>query len=415
MNIAELMTLAEASGFSGGSANFVDEYPELGLTECVNALPMFILESQIEGFEATRRHNDAMVECAISQMRNGVMDESAITELNEKGLDNVKAAVKNFFARIKKFIDSIIAKLKVMIDKLRLSGKQLWQKYGNDPDLKNTEKLKGLTFDGYRFPDDPFPYAAKFDDADGPRRLLKEAYGTDAINPSSADLQKAFKDAQVYQEEIKSTTITKNASGTDTREKVEQEEKRYKKGSDEHLAAIDKIIEKLGEQTSAERTTKMVAALTGMDGLDNDWREGVRKKLWGEKFTFTYGKDGFDVSTVGTILSNPADLDKIRQQYENVRKGVESYEKELNSNIEKVKGTDAVSGKITSYMSKYLEATKDAYAAINGVKAIHTDYARKRNEQAKKMFGMMLSAAKRGEKKSDNNDVEIDDELLFEI
>ena len=39
MNIADLMLLSEASGFSGGSADFVDEYPELSLDECMASLP----------------------------------------------------------------------------------------------------------------------------------------------------------------------------------------------------------------------------------------------------------------------------------------------------------------------------------------------------------------------------------------
>ena len=65
MNLTKLMSLAEASGFAGGSAGYVDEYPSMSLSECTAALPMFIMESQANGFDETRRHNDLIVEDGI--------------------------------------------------------------------------------------------------------------------------------------------------------------------------------------------------------------------------------------------------------------------------------------------------------------------------------------------------------------
>lgn len=422
MNIAELMALSEAAGFSGGSASFVDEYPHMSLSECVAALPMFIVESQIEGIESTRQYNEAMVECAMESMRSGVIDESAVMELNEKGLDSIKTAVKNFFARIKKFIDSIVAKLKVAIDKIRLSGKQLWSKYGNDPDLKDTSKLKNLTYDGYKFAESSFK-TGDFDGPKGAEDLIKAAYGGDAFTPDKA--KSKFNDARKYTVDYK--------SGMSEREARELADKKdtsvgggtmtaqYKKGSDEHLAAIDALIEKLGELSSKERSTKMAEALSGQNGLGEDWREELRKKLWGDKVTMTYGKDGFELKAVGELLSNPTDLDNVRLEYEKLRKSVGDYETDLNKDLDEYtknsgdkNAASVINGKIASYYSKYMEAIKDAYGVITGIKGIRVDYERKKAEQARSMFGMMISAAKK-KAKPDNNDVEIDEDLMFEI
>lgn len=425
MNIADLMLLSEASGFSGGSADFVDEYPELSLDECMASLPIIIMESQIEGFEISRAHNDALVEAVASQIRSGVMDESAMGELSEKGFDSIKSAVTSFFARIKKIIEAIIAKLKVFIDKLRMTGKQLWSKYGNDPDLKKTEKLKDLTFDGYKFASEAFD-TSKFDDSNGPERLIKSAYnGDDTIAPDKVaakfnelrryiSIKEEDAEGNVIKDEHRTSAIGAN---------------RRPKGSDEHMEEVNKVIETLGDQTSKDRSSKMAAGLTGMSDLGEDWKEAIRKKLWGEKVTLTYGNDGFDLSSVGSILSNPTNLDKIRTEYENLRKSVETYEKKLTGKLDKVNtsanNTKSVGlGKVlaaeSSYYTKYMEAIKDAYGVITGVKNIRTDFEKAKADQAKAMFGRMISAAKKGSvaaaaKKPDNNDAEVDDELLFEL
>ena len=425
MNIADLMLLSEASGFSGGSADFVDEYPELSLDECMASLPIIIMESQIEGFEISRAHNDALVEAVASQIRSGVMDESAMGELSEKGFDSIKSAVTSFFARIKKIIEAIIAKLKVFIDKLRMTGKQLWSKYGNDPDLKKTEKLKDLTFDGYKFASEVFD-TSKFDNAEGPENLIKGAYnGDDTIAPDkvAAKFEELRRYISVKEEDAEGNVVKEehrtSAIGANVRPK----------GNDEHMEEVNKVIETLGDQTSKDRSSKMAAELTGMSDLGEDWKEAVRKKLWGEKVTLTYGKDGFDLSSVGSILSNPTNLDKIRTEYENLRKGVEAYEKKLTGKLDKVnaradKTKNAGLGKVlaaeSSYYTKYMEAIKDAYGVITGVKNIRTDFEKAKADQAKAMFGRMISAAKKGSvaaaaKKPDNNDAEVDDELLFEL
>ena len=407
MNLTKLMSLAEASGFAGGSAGYVDEYPSMSLSECVAALPMFIMESQAIGFDETRRHNDLIVEAVAEAMNSGSpINESTMNALNEGALDTIKAKVSAFFEKIKKFIQSIIAKLNVFIDRMRMTGQQLWAKYGKDKDLQDTEKLKDLTFDGYKFGEATFN-SAEFDNPQGAPNLVKKAYGDDAVLPEKAmdKLMVAISDPH-----------KKNPQ-----QEGESKEDAYDRRGTE---VLDSMIEKLGDLTSAERASKMAVALTGKNGLGDDWAEALRKELWGDKFTFTYGGDGFDLNSVGKTLSNPVNLDAIRDEYKKLEKAVGDYEKSLKNELDtytKNLGSSESAydktrlAKATAYFNKYMEAIKDAYAVITGVKKIRSDYEQAKYKQARNMFSKMIGAAKAGGKKeTDTNDVEVDDDLIFD-
>ena len=409
MNLTKLMSLAEASGFAGGSAGYVDEYPSMSLSECTAALPMFIMESQANGFDETRRHNDLIVEAVAEAMNSGSpINESTVNALNEGALDTIKSKISAFFAKIKKLIKSIIAKLKVFIDRMRMSGQQLWATYGKDKDLQNTEKLKGLTFDGYKFGEISFK-SDEYNNADGPSKLIRIAYGDNVILPDNV--------MSGLEDEYAKTQVMKPGETVDNFVDRRVSE------------AFDSAIEKLGDFTSAERTGKMVGALTGKSDMGGDWAEALRKELWADKYTFTYGGDGFDVASVGKILQNPVNLDKIRDEYTKLEKSVGEYEKNLNAEIDKhtknaksntntgnyADMTRGLETKAASYINKYMEAVKDAYAAITGVAKIRTDYERAKYQQARNMFSKMIGAAKKGGKKdTDNNDVEVDDDLIFD-
>ena len=407
MNLTKLMSLAEASGFAGGSAGYVDEYPSMSLSECVAALPMFIMESQAIGFDETRRHNDLIVEAVAEAMNSGSpINESTMNALNEGALDTIKAKVSAFFEKIKKFIQSIIAKLNVFIDRMRMTGQQLWAKYGKDKDLQDTEKLKDLTFDGYKFGEATFN-SAEFDNPQGAPNLVKKAYGDDAVLPEKAmdKLMVAISDPH-----------KKNPQ-----QEGESKEDAYDRRGTE---VLDSMIEKLGDLTSAERASKMAVALTGKNGLGDDWAEALRKELWGDKFTFTYGGDGFDLNSVGKTLSNPVNLDAIRDEYKKLEKAVGDYEKSLKNELDTYTKNFGSSesaydktrlAKATAYFNKYMEAIKDAYAVITGVKKIRSDYEQAKYKQARNMFSKMIGAAKAGGKKeTDTNDVEVDDDLIFD-
>lgn len=407
MNLTKLMSLAEASGFAGGSAGYVDEYPSMSLSECSAALPMFIMESQANGFDETRRHNDLIVEAVAEAMNSGSpINESTMNALNEGALDTIKSKVSAFFEKIRKFIQSIIAKLNVFIDRMRMTGQQLWAKYGKDKDLQNTEKLKSLTFDGYKFGEASFN-SAEFDNPQGAPNLVKKAYGDDAVLPEKAM--------------GKLMTAISDPNKKNPQQEGESKEDAYDRRGTE---ALDAMIEKLGDLTSAERASKMAVALTGKNNLGDDWAEALRKELWGDKFTFTYGGDGFDVATVGKTLSNPVNLDAIRDEYKKLEKAVGDYEKSLKNELDtytKNLGSSESAydktrlAKATAYFNKYMEAIKDAYAVITGVKKVRSDYEQAKYKQARNMFSKMIGAAKAGGKKeTDTNDVEVDDDLIFD-
>ena len=399
MNLTKLMSLAEASGFAGGSAGYVDECPGMSLSECTAALPMFIMESQAIGFDETRRHNDLIVEAVSDAMAYGrTINEATAMSLNEGALDTIKSKISAFFAKIKKFIKSIIAKLKVAIDRMRMTGQQLWATYGKDKDLQKSEKLKDLTFDGYKFGEASFR-SDEYSGIDGPNKLIRLAYNDDAILPEEAF--KSFGDNMTETDQSSDDTIKQTGSNL-----------------------LDSAIEKLGDLTSAERVGKMVSALTNKN-LGDDWAEGLRKELWADKYTFTYGSEGFDVASVGNILKNPVNLDKIRDEYTKLDNSVSKYENELNRLIDENKKaaekvetqfTKTAHAKAAAYINKYMEAVKDAYAAITGVNKIRTSYEEAKYKQARDMFSKMIGAVKKGGKKdTDNNDVEIDEDLILEI
>lgn len=178
----------------------------------------------------------------------------------------------------------------------------------------------------------------------------------------------------------------------------------------------------------------MISALTGFDNLGEDWAKVIRDKIY-QSYTFTYGKDGFDVDSCGAILENPKNLSAIRASYVNLRKAIERDEKELKASADSINNsvkedeaknyTNRLNSLKATFINKYLAAYKDAVNAINNVSRIHQAYEENKFNQARKMFSKILGTVKKGfksddekkdtGKKSDNNDVEIDDELMFEL
>ena len=396
MNLANLMKLSEASGFTGGSGNFVDAYPEMSLVECQLAMSTFITESSVELLDGTRKYNESILECITNSLASGTtLDESAAQTINEGAWDSIKSYVSSFFAKVKKFIDTIIAKVKVFIDKIVMDGKQLVQKYGNDPDFtKNADKLDDLTFDGFKFT------TPKFTTDVNPADLITSAYNNDAVKTPNA----AFSDIRF----------------TKGRDK-EQSADDYR---DKYVSAAEEAIDSL---SSKERKSNMATKLTGVSNLGDNWESTLREQMY-EKHSFTYGSDGFDLGSVKDALLKPESLTAIRSMYLKLKTDVEKYQKELTAIIDRLeKDADKANNKADSayaaYLKKFLAAYNDAINVINSVGTIRMSLEQNRMNQNKKMFSKMLSAVKKGfksgddkdKKKSDNNDVDVDDEVLFDI
>ena len=79
--------LAELSsgniGFTGGTA--VDTMPHMGLTECADALTMYLYETTIADYEREEAHDDQLFEAAIEAISSGdsAILESAVSAINE--------------------------------------------------------------------------------------------------------------------------------------------------------------------------------------------------------------------------------------------------------------------------------------------------------------------------------------------
>lgn len=400
MNVFDLMALREAStGFVGG--NCVDEMKDMSLTECTAALPIAITEAQIDIHDSVRSQNNAILEATVMAIRTGYMNESTLNELNELSFKDIKAKIAAIFARIKKFLRSIIDKITLQIDKIRMTGKQLWSKYGKSDALKDTTKFKDFTFEGYKFPKN---VAFKsFDDVDGAEDLVRSAYNGDAtIVPSSA---KAIFSA-IINDAFKSKPQKPDESNDDTALRRAEE--------------VDTIIEKLTDVSKSDRVSKMASKLTGMSDLGDDWKETVRKEVYGDKETLNYGSD-FTVDSIGKTCQNPPNIDEIKKEYVRLEQSVTKYETNLNRELDAFKkdGAQETSydrvayNKIVSYYNKYMDVLSDAYATISAVKNIRVGAAQAEANQAKAILGKLISIG--GKKIKVAEDIDIDDELMFEF
>lgn len=398
MNITDLLTLSEAAtGFVGG--NYEDEMAGMSLSECAAMLPRVITETQIENYELTRKQNDAIVEASISAIQTGSMSESAVAELNELSFKDIQAKIMNFFTKIKKFLKSIIAKITLQIDKTRMTGRQLWSKYGSSPALKDTSKFKEFTYEGYKF-NDSIKFG-DFNDPEGPPRLVRDAYGGANITPS--DARSAFHD------------VISGFSPRDPVKEGEEKDDAYARRGEK----VDKIIETLADVSKSDRILNMVKSLTGINDLADDWKEDLRKTLYGEKETLNYGSD-FTVDSIGKICQNPVNLDAIKNEYIKLEQGVHKYEKKLKDELDTyTKGSSdstfsqTVLSKVTAYYQKYLDGLSDAYGTISTVKSIRIGFEEAKMYQAKSILGKLISVG--GKKKVDNNDAEVDDDAMFEL
>lgn len=412
MDLAKLMKLSEAAGFVGGSVDVVDAYPEMSLDECMTALPIFIMESQIEGYDAVAEHNNTLCECLINQAESGAMDESAMFELSEKGLGNVASAIKNFFTRLKGFIDSIIAKLKTYIDRAFASGKTLVKKYANDPDLKNTAKLSGLTLKGEQFADKNLSVK----DLTDIQKLITAIYGPDIAEPDKALAELADVTSPIDQ-----------SSDSDDVKKVKREEA--------STAKLDELLSKMGDMSNKEAASKFAAAITNTS-LGEDWKGDLKKSLYLGDHEFKYGSDGFDLKSVVDILSNPTDMVAIKGEYEKLKANITSYENSLTQKVNRFSTSAKYEGeggynstmasKANAYFTKYLSILQNSTSVIQGVQNIRINFEQAKYNQAKRMFSAMIGAAKKGEKKSKEEKgaeaegtateaADLDDTLIFEI
>lgn len=396
LNLNNLMAISESSGgYVGGS--YVDEMPDISLDEAVNMLPVVIVESQIELTDSRMHHNDLLVEATMSAAAMGT--EPDFGPIVEMSFEDVKKKIKAFFDKIIKFLKSIISKLGLQIDKMRMSGHQLYEKY-KDSKLIKGKSFKDLKYNGYKIMGkaDIFADTKKFESEAGIVELIAKAI------PGCmgyADFGKKYKEG------IKVDSSAENP--------------------------LKKAVDKLTGVTQADRQVAMAKLLTGEKSLTaGDWEGALKTKLYGEKVDLTYGKDGFELGALADMMKEPVDLTAIREAYARVEKSAHEYHDKIQRAIDDLASDSAKleSGKgdnsaktnrnslVSSYYSAYMGVVSDSYAVINKVQSIKYNFQKTRYDQAKAMFAKMLSWSP--EKKDNNDASDVDDEgeveaLAFEI
>lgn len=389
LELNKLMALSESSGgFTGGS--YVDELPDMSLDEAVNMLPVIIVESQIELTDSRMHHNNLLVEATVSAAAMGT--EPDFGPIVEMSFEDIKKKIKAFFDKIIKFLKSIINKLSLQIDKMRMSGHQLYEKY-KDSKLLQGKSFKGLTFNGYKImgKDDIFADTKKFESEPGIRELIKKAI------PGCVDYDEFGK---TYKAGIAVDSKAENP--------------------------LVKATEKLSGITQADRQVAMAKLLTGEKSLTaGDWEGAIKKKLYGEKVDIAYGKDGFTLDALAAMLKDPADLNAIKEAYARVEKAAHEFHDKIqraiddlssqSDKLESAKGDNSAkinrNSLVSSYYSAYMGVVSDSYAVINKVQSLKYNFQKTRYDQAKQMFGKMLSWKSEKKDNNDASDVDEDGEI----
>lgn len=395
IKMSDIMALCESgTGFVGGAC--VDTMPHLSLTEAVNMLPVAIAESQVELEMSNQKMNSLMVESVVSAAQfGGSVDADSLVEMS---FADIKAKIKKFFDKIINFLKSIIAKIGVQIDKIRLSGKQLFNKYKDSKYIKGKD-FKGLTFNGYKFNKgltDAFKSTVeKYTGESTVDALVAEGLGGAGKFVVPSEFNKEYK--------------------IDSKDVEKMDEKTVEKA--------EKVISDMKDVSAEDRKANMIKALTGQNVSASSWKEDLKEFLYGskEKEELKYGEEGFQFSEISSLLQNPVDLDKVKDAYQKVKDGCEKKEKSLNKELDDIeKGmydkTEAQRksiGLISNYYNAYLGVISGAYDAINAVQAAKYNACKDRNNQYKSMFGKMLTY----KAKSDNNDsaMSLDSEDAFEL
>ena len=182
--------LAELSsgniGFTGGTA--VDTMPHMGLTECADALTMYLYETTIADYEREEAQDDQLFEAAIEAISSGdsAILESAVSAINEaEDKGSVWERIKGVFKKIAEFFKSLAAKAAAWINSVVKDGPAFYAKYKDQFNKSTTKvKLKNL----YKFdkldPEDVTMLIGSAIDAIG--NIVSGAKAPDRISPEEA-------------------------------------------------------------------------------------------------------------------------------------------------------------------------------------------------------------------------------------
>ena len=387
---SELMNLAEAAtGFQGGTN--VDFYPNMSLDEAMSCFPMVIYESMGEVSSIEQKRNEALVESAVDIMRYG--SSVNVESLTEGALDTLKSTITKVFDRIRKFLTSILNKLKVQIDKIRLNGTQLVSRYGD------TVKGKSITSD------------CKVNDYN----ILENKSAETIINNVHKYMAKP--------EDLR-TSIFPTADMNKIYDTV------YGKTVEEINTKTNDAISKLSDETAAERRMKLANAITGKSLSGDKWRDELRKDLYGnDRVDIAYGSGGFTAENVIDFLKNPVSLTHMKSDFNALKtacdrdqsqleKSVEIMGRELTNMVAKESEdertyTKALTDAANTYTGKILDVVSDTYSILSELGRMVVKFEQARINLATRMFKKMMDFKSAGSTSKTTEDFDASDALFF--
>lgn len=341
-DFSKLMALSEAAnGFDGGT--LIDEMPEYTLEECVSTLPVVIIESQVEHYSMISQQNDAMVESVISSINGASVDYDALIEASKTSLKDRFLA---FLQKIKKFIVSIIVKIKALFARRKGDASKLISKYDK---IIDKNKLGGLTFTGYTFEKD----------------VLKTSI------PGGI-----------------SEIVGKIAPGLDG-------------GLNDPKASSDQI-KAMGDEDHAARAMKVATEVTGISLTNKEtWANDLTKELMGikdeknPKVEMKYGDYCFTYERVKNMLNNHAELQKLLKSYQTMQSDIEKQINECKKLQKDTDNTDANKSKL-EYYNVYILVYQDCANAMTKVNSSVKHYTDLQWVQGSQMWVAMAQYSKSG-------------------
>ena len=350
-------------GFLG--AEYIDSFPGMTLTEAASHLPCIVVESQIEMLPSSRT------------MRIG-LDENAIQALQESALGTLKDKIEAFFAPLLKWIRSIIAKLKVHIDKKKLTGEELYRKYADR--LDKDAAYQNVTFNGYRF--------------GAGSKAIRNIRDSFDINIEGF-VKSGLEHAGIH------NVILPRDFGTRLRalaRKIPEGETISK----EKQSEISEDIDSITDLARDERVTAMASVLAGRT-LPNDWEDSIRDAAWGEKGEIQYGTDMFNPRMIGLVLKDNS-LSDCLEGYRRLERAIKDYRGRLKGELadlwdEFYSTTDTLTlpgnlstqALINRYYNAYISCVADALNAATRLKSIKVDFYTQMHKQAVSMLVRLVN------------------------
>lgn len=377
--------LLEASGagtgFSGGTE--VDHFPHLTLTEATAAIPTDINDFLMECIDVDAKISEDRVAALIESASYGTpVDADALVEA---GFESIKQTIVNFFQRLKKWLQSVIAKVTAFIDTFTKTGRQLASKYSADIKSKETAgAYKDLEFNGYQYIDNiasEFVYD-KF--SSNISNVVGECSGISGIiNPSN----------------FKAEVGSADADSLDSNGRLKS------------------CIDAMKDAESSAVIASAIAKITGINDVgDNrqEWKASLLKKLQGgeEKLTIKYGTGWFSANKLLSYFANPADWKAVQNQYKKLQAACNAQERQMIevTDVKGMKTDDKAARKkkemVSKYLNDYMHLVGWCWDAMTFVTNIKVQAIKSCDAQAKSMLGKLVNT---GVKKKKDEDFELDD------